>query len=82
MSDQPETSETTTPTQATDPTSASGTFHADDVSNRPRVRVQHRGVVTYRADHVPEDAPSVLSTKVVTAPEKPAPDSGPQAETK
>lgn len=44
------------------------TFLADDVTNLPTGSVEQTGPKTYHADHVPEGAPVVLSTKVVAAP--------------
>lgn len=53
-------------------TTSQRTHLADDVSNLPTGEVEQSGPVTYNADHVPEDAPAVLSsrpqTKVVGAP--------------
>lgn len=63
-------------------TTSQRTYLADDVSNLPTVRVQQAGPVTTYADHVPEDAPTILTTKVVAAtPAKSAPASPAVVET-
>ena len=46
-------------------TTSQRTYLADDVTNEPTVRVQQAGPVTTYADHVPDDAPTMLTTKVV-----------------
>lgn len=48
---------------------AGQTYLADDVSNLPTGEVEQAGPVTYKADHVPEDAQVVLESKVIGAPE-------------
>jgi hypothetical protein len=82
-----EQSETKQPDQdAPSSTSSQRTHLADDVSNLPTGEAEQSGPVTYHADHVPEDAPVLLSsrpeTKVVSAPETETPKpAGADAET-
>lgn len=78
----PETTEPSTPptqdtpaTSDTPPTETKQqTFLADDVTNQPTGSVEQSGPVTTYADHVPEGAPVLLTTKVVAAPSPETPE--------